>query len=490
MRARNVLFVINHDFGRRFGCYNDPNAHTPTIDALAERGMRFDSHWCQVPLCGPSRASLFTGCMPTTTGRFNNQPFFAEWRARTGFSPATLPESFRSAGYRTAAFGFVYHDAVDAGSWSDGHIQVPEWSDEDPAYRHVPPQLLAGWRTIEARELVRRRWEEMAGAGYGPEAADDPVLSRGARGPAVERVTGPDESYPDGVATDRAVEWLERAGQQPFFCAVGFIAGHTPFRAPARDWDRYDRAGLVLPRFNERPVGSPSWAGGDSEPAQFYTTHGYTRPWRPDGAQLRELLHGHFATLSYWDRQIGRLLAALERGGHAEDTVVVVTTDHGFHDGEHGYVGKHNMWDASLGVPLVVSGPGVAAGAAAAAMTAHVDLYPTLCDACGLAVPKHLEGRSFAHLFGAPEGSHRTIVPSWRRPMWHDREQVYDLAVSLRDRRHRWTRYLDTDGATITEELFDYESDPLETTNCAGGDVADRTTADLMLLAADPFQHP
>lgn len=490
MSARNVLFIISHDFGRRFGCYGDPNGHTPTIDRLAARGMRFDSHWCQVPLCGPTRASLFTGCMPTTTGRFNNQPFFAPWRARTGFSPATLPEAFRCAGYRTAAFGFVYHDTVDGPSWSEGHIQVPEWSDEDAACRGVPSQLLAGWRTAEARELVRRRWEAMERAGHGPQAADDPALARAARGPAVERYDGPDESYPDGVATDRAVKWLEQAGDEPFFCAVGFVAGHTPFRAPARDWDRYDRASLVPAPHRTEPSGSPPWAGGDSEPAQFYTTHGYTRPWRPDEDQLRELLHGHLATLTYWDRQIGRLLAALERGGHAEDTLVVVTTDHGFHDGEHGYVGKHNLWDASLGVPLVVAGPGVAAGAATAAMTAHADLFPTLCDACGVARPDHLEGRSFAHLFAAPGERHRAIVPSWRRPMWHDRVQAYDLAVSLRDGRHRWTRYLDGDGTPIAEELFDYERDPLETTNRAGEDGAADVISDLRARAADPLQHP
>lgn len=486
----NVLFLISHDIGRRFGAYGNKEIVTPHIDAFADGAFRFDAHYCQWPLCGPSRATIFTGCRPPTTRRYDNRPFFASFRERTGFNPATLPEAFRVAGYRTAAFGFVYHDRVDPPSWSDGHLQVPEWTDpptseaEADLFAEVPEQLLQGWRSREAKVLVRERWRALAARGITPADLTDPAIERAARGPAVERFAGPDESYPDGIATAAALEWLqayaeggavgsvdpqadpERSpGAAPFFLALGFVAGHTPFRAPARDWDAYDPAGLTLPSYREPPEGSPEWASGDSEPAQFYTTHGYDLPWRSDETQTRELLHGHYAAITYTDRQIGRVLDALQRTGMADNTIVVITSDHGFHDGHHGYWGKHNLWDQSLQVPLLLRVPRGDGGGTVDALTEHIDLYPTLCDLADVPVPEHLEGLSFAPILHGRTQQHKNAVFAHRRHMWHDRLQVYSEAHTVRTDRYRYTRYLDQRGEPIYEELFDYRKDPEERRN-------------------------
>lgn len=479
----NVVFLVSHDIGRRFGSYGNSEIVTPNIDRFAETAFRFDGHYCQWPLCGPSRATIFTGCRPPTTLRYDNRPFFSEFRRRTGFAPATLPEAFRAAGYRTTAFGFVYHDRVDPPSWSEGHHQVPEWADRDDGFEDVPEQLRLGWRSREAKERIRERWQRLAASGVTPKALTDPAIERAARGPAVERFEGPDTSYPDGVATEAAIAWLgnyateavsatgpghDRSDRSaPFFLALGFVAGHTPFRAPARDWDLYDRSSLTLAPFQDPPKGSPEWAGGDSEPSQFYTTDGYSKPWRADEAQSRELLHGHYAAISYTDRQVGQVLDALDHAGLRDTTIVVLTSDHGFHDGQHGYWGKHNLWEQSLQVPLFIRLPG-RDGGRIETLTEHIDLFPSLCELAGIDIPVHVEGKSISELFSGERREHKEAVFAHRRHIWHDRLQVYSEAQTVRTERYRFTRYLDKTGEAIFEELFDYDNDPEERINlCA-----------------------
>ncbi len=492
--GKNVLFLISHDIGRRFPVYGNNEAMTPHIDRFCREAFHFHNHYCQWPLCGPSRASLFTGCRPPTTQRYDNRPFFDEFRRRTGYEPATLPEAFGNAGYTTRAFGFVYHDAVDGPSWNAGHRQVPEWADENDGYDDVPERLRLGWRTQEAKEVIVRRWRALQAAGVTEEQLDDPATERRARGPAVERYEGPDTGYPDGVAANAAAEWLlgrrglsNEASSEPFFLAVGFVSGHTPFRAPARDWDRYDREALTLPPYRKAPVGTTEWAEGDSEPSQFYTTDGYTKPWHADEAQSRELLHGHYATVSYTDRQIGIILDALGRSGHGDDTIVVITSDHGFHDGHHGYWGKHNLWEQSLQVPLFVGVPG-RPGGRVDAMTEHVDLFPTLCRLAGIPVPDHVDGAAFDGLLTAggdvseaagqrdgdaspassPRNGAKDRVYAHRRHMWHDRVHAYAEAHTVRTGRYRYTCYIDQDRRVLHEELFDYREDPQERFNLLG----------------------
>jgi arylsulfatase A-like enzyme len=481
----NIIFLVTHDVGPVYGAYGNRQISTPNVDALAGESVRFDSHYCQWPLCGPSRANLFTGCRPLTTGRFNNQPFFAPYRSTAPPDFTSLPEYFVRNGYASRGFGWVYHDDVDPPSWSLGHEipapnpgPVPSWAEG-----YLDADYLFEWKNPASREVIRERLEAVKGEGITPEEFQDREVFRRARGPAIESADVDDSEYYDGKVAEGACKFLRsyggggvkgESGLPPYFLGVGFVAPHTPFRAPARYWDRYDAGAFTLPANREWPAGSAEWMAGDSEPAQYYTTHGYTRPWRPNEAQLRELLHGHYATISYIDALIGRIIAAARERGDWENTVVVFTSDHGFSEGQHGYWGKHNMWDASLHVPLFVRTAGKDGDAgdggharSVERVTEHVDVFPTVCDLAGLPVPAQCEGASLLPLLRDQGGSWKDVALSHRKHMWHDRLQVYDFCHSIRTPQHRYTEYRDADGSVIGAELFDYEDDPLETANMA-----------------------
>ncbi len=471
-RKPNVLFIITHDVGRRFGCYGNPAIHTPHIDQLAADGVVFDQHYCHWPLCGPARANVFSGCRPMTTQRFNNEDFFPGFRERMGPRFATLPEHFRNHGYETAAAGFVFHDVEDPRSWSKGHWR-PATSEmrKESAEGHrdgVPARLRGQYQSTEALALIRERWEALRSAGYTEQDLETEAIARAARGPAVDAGDVDDEAYHGGQVAARAIEQIESFGKDtPFFLAAGFIDTHLPFWAPRKYWDLYDRDALTLPAFREPPEGSPEWAEGDSEPAQYYTTHGYERPWRASEEESLELLHGRYAVLSYFDALVGKMLDALERTGHADNTIVVVTADHGFHDGEHGYWGKHNLWDLSLQVPLIIRTPeSVSRAGRVGGLTEHVDVYPTLCDLACLPHPdRFLEGASLASVMESPAEHFKDAVFAHRKHMWHDRIQAYAMANSVRTQRYRLTRYLDEAGEVLHTEFFDYQEDPEERRN-------------------------
>jgi len=470
----NVLFLITHDVGRRYGCFGNPNIHTPHIDELASESVVFEQHFCHWPLCGPSRANLFSGCRPLTTQRFDNEPFLPKFRERMGPEFAPLPEHFRNQGYETGAAGFVYHDVDDPQSWSLGHWRPPTSemvkAGVEGTRDGLPARLRGQYQSAEALQLIRERWERLEALGFTEKDIEREEVARQARGPAVDAGDVADEAYHGGQVAARAVEMLEALpGDTPFFLAAGFIDTHLPFWAPRRYWDLYDRDTIALPAFREAPEGSPEWAMGDAEPAQYYTTHGYDKPWRASGEQSLELLHGRCAVLSFFDHLVGKILAALERAGHAGDTIVVLTSDHGFHDGEHGYWGKHNLWDKSLQAPLLIRLPGADRQTGrVSGLTEHVDVYPTLCDLAGLPRPEgFIEGVSMASLLEAPGPEFKKAVFAHRKHMWHDRIKAYDLADTVRTQRYRFTRYLDASGGLVYAELFDYDADAEERRNLA-----------------------
>lgn len=518
-RPFSVLVLISHDVPPVQGCYGG-QAVTPNQDKLAHEGVRFAHHYAQYPLCGPSRANIFTGCRPLTTRRFNNRPFFPDFRTRAPEGFVSLPELFRRNGYRTLGAGLVMHDVDDEPSWDE-----PLWhplNHNKAAERHpdLPKKLVSGdnkdWANDESYELIRKRWRQLQDQGYSETDLEDPSVARKAQGPAVEIGEVDDEGYYDGRVASKVIDHLRSVSEdQPFFIAGGFVTGHTPFRAPRRYFDLYDRSALKLPAFMNDPEGSPEWTSGDSEPAQYYTTHGYERPWRANREQSRELFHAHLAAASYIDAQIGRILDALDQAERREDTIVVVLSDHGFHDAHHGYWGKHNLWDRSLWVPLIMQIPDrLAAGPAPTAdptqnadptrnagrtieeLTEQVDLYPSLCDLCGLPKPAHLEGEGFAPLVSGRPGSTPAAVaddPAWtkravfshRKHMWHDRLQVYEIAHTVRTRRYRYTEYLNDEGQALYRELFDYQTDPEERINHAQDPSYRSVVTDLRARLAD-----
>jgi iduronate 2-sulfatase len=498
----NVVFFIMHDVGRRYGCYGNPEVVSPNIDGLASESVRFESHFCQWPLCGPSRANIFSGCRPLTTGRVNNQPFFPGFRKRRGDDFRSLPELFRLSGYRSYGSGLVYHDVDDPPSWSEGFFRPVLPAEQRRWIRLAQEASPNPWLDEGSHRLIEERLARLRAQGLGEEELRRPDNLRRFRGPAVEAGDVADEAYFDGQASEAALRWIDGYdGDAPFFLAVGFTAGHLPFNCPRRYWELYDRTSLRLPEHRRPPAGSPEWIEGDSEPVQYYTQSGYGEPWQADEHQSLELLHGHYAAVSYIDGRVGKILEALRSRGLYGNTIVVLTSDHGFHDGEHGYWGKHNLWDRSLAVPLLIRLPedGRSSGGAGGrwsgriapihALTEHVDLYPTLCDLCGLDKPAWLEGDSLTPLFEDPDRAWKPAVFAHRKHMWHDRLQVYDIAHTVRTERCRFTVYVDAHGEVLYRELFDYQEDPLETENRAESPDYAGTVAELAGMIGAGWQH-
>jgi arylsulfatase A-like enzyme len=466
MKKKNVLFVISHDISDRLGCLNDAHAVTPNIDRLAtDNSLTFAGHYCHWPLCGPSRANLISGCRPPTTERYDNADFWGPFREKMGEEYETLPERFKNSGYHTRGFWQVFHYIeTDEKSWS-----VPQWfppfpKDLEPEIPEAHWRDQRHWVTPESRQLVLDRIANLKAAGKPVEGE-----LRRFRGPGTECADVDDIEFPDGKTTEAVLEAIEAYdSDEPFFMAVGYEIGHTPWCAPKKYWDLYDREKLTLPGAADQPPGTPEWAMGDKEPAQHYWQHSYDKVWHPSYEQEKEMLHGHYACISFWDAQIGRLIEAIEKKGIREDTIIVVTTDHGFTTGEHGYWGKHNMWEPSFHIPLIINVPGYEPKQQMTSrLSEHVDVYPTLCDLCGLEKPEFLEGSSLVPLMDAPDREWKKATFAHRMPQFHDLKPDYKHGRTVRTERYRYTHYEGVDGETVYEELFDYERDPTETRNLA-----------------------
>ncbi|MCA8951607.1 MAG: sulfatase [Planctomycetes bacterium] len=437
----NVLFLAVDDLRPALGCYGDPVAITPCIDRLAARGTIFRRAYCQQALCSPSRLSLMTGRRPDTT---------RVWDLDTHFRAAmpdvvTLPQHFRQNGYFTRSFGKIYHGggpaAKDPPSWS----AKPRFDTGDPR-RYVTPANLA---------------------------------STGAKRASTERGDVDEDGYTDGMICAAAIAELEQLAQrgdaEPFFLAVGFHKPHLPFCAPAKYWDLYDRDAIPLPDPATAPADAPEYAMRSWRELEGYTDIA------DDGAipveQIRTLRHGYYACVSYADALVGRLLDALARVGHSDDTVVVLWGDHGYHLGEQSLWTKANNFELSVRVPLIVALP-TAAGAVARtgptdALVELVDLYPSLAELCGLPAPDGVEGTSFVPLLADPERP-------WKRAVFHQFPRAPEgrnrhrgrgavMGYAARTDRYRYVEWRDSaSGEVAARELYDQAEDPRETVNLAG----------------------
>ena len=275
-RKNNVLFIITHDIGKHYGCYGNSRIKTTNIDKLASESIQFNNHFAQFPLCGPSRANIFSGLRPLKTERFTNDPFFPEFRKKMGKNFSTLPEVFKNYGYRTYGAGLVFHDVDDPPSWSE-----PFWQPKLP--KDVPEDMKVHnaespnpWVNNESFKLIRERIKNLGKMGLSMKDILTPSGLRKVKGPAVEAGKADDNVYFDGQTTDRALRYLKdiaAAGGQrdnPFFLAVGYTAGHLPWNSPKKYWDLYSREELKLPENNRVPENTYPWSMGDSEPAQYY----------------------------------------------------------------------------------------------------------------------------------------------------------------------------------------------------------------------------
>lgn len=434
----NVLFIIADDLRTELGCYGSPVAITPTIDALAKSGLRFDRAYCQKAVCWPSRNSFFSGLMPANLGKTNAENTFRESHPKI----PSLPEWFKQHGWHTQGFGKILHNGQDdPPSWSRPHF-------------FPPPKHYALPENKDKHPIINRSDPENKG------------------NPLFEAADVPDEAYEDGITASKAVEAIRSAPEgKPFFYMVGFHKPHTPFNAPTKYWDLYTRENIPLSPIPSPPENAPrAFAVHNWNYVRSFSGIPKSGPMPDELA--RETRHAYYACVSYIDALTGQLLRALEETGQRENTLIIFTSDHGYHLGDHSLWSKHTNFEVATRVPLIVSGPSVKNGNTNA-LTELVDLYPSLCEAAGLDLPTHLEGKSFASVLTNPDSS-------VRKSAYSEFNRKGAKGLSIRTDRFRYTEWRSLkSGEIVARELYDHQSDPLESKNIIDSPKYKETIPDL-----------
>ncbi|MEW6307201.1 MAG: sulfatase [Verrucomicrobiota bacterium] len=422
----NVLFIAIDDQNDWIGCMGGhPQVKTPNIDALARRGTLFLNAHCQSPLCNPSRSSLLTGLRPSTTGIYGLQPGIRDVERIKNH--VTLPQTFKQAGYFTATFGKIYHD----GSFK------PK---DRPAEFDV-------WGPAPGMGRPAQRINKLPGPQH-------PAMDWG---PFPEK----EEDAADYKIASAAIDALKNAAKdKPFFIGCGFRLPHVPCFAPQKWFDLYPDRTLQMPPVKEDDrADTPrfSWYLHWTLPEPRLETLQKLDEWRP-------LVRAYLASVSFMDAQLGRVLDALEATGRADNTIVVVWGDHGWHLGEKGISGKNTLWDRSTKVPLIFAGPGIGRNAKCNRPAELLDIFPTLLELGGFPARSDLEGHSLV-----PQLKNARAPREWPAITTHNQGNH-----GIRTEQWRYIRYADG-----SEELYDMEKDPNEWTNLAADKQYAKTKADL-----------
>jgi iduronate 2-sulfatase len=443
----NILFFAVDDLRPELGCYGRDYIKSPSIDRLAKAGMVFNRAYCQQAVCSPSRSSLMTGTRPDTT---------KVWDLVTHFRTAlpdvvTLGQHFKNNGYFVQGMGKIYHGGYD---------DPPTWS--------VP------WQTPKAATYALPENVALHGRQFTTEPDGDAPKKRKARqksgsdtrGPAFEGAEVPDSTFQDGKVAELAVATLQELSKkpEPFFLAVGFIRPHLPFVSPKKYWDLYDPVKIQLAPNKFRPKDAPGYAVLPGGEMRAY--HGIPESSIPDDL-ARQLKHGYFAAVSYMDAQVGKVLDELDRLGLRQNTIILLWGDHGWKLGEHDAWCKHSNVENDVNAPLILSVPGMKnPGKHTDALVEFVDIYPTLSELAGLALPAHLEGTSFKPVLDDPERSWKSAAFS-QYPRSSGGQQL--MGYSMRTDRHRFTQWVNRNDHSKVDavELYDHQTDPQENQNIA-----------------------
>jgi arylsulfatase A-like enzyme len=447
----NVLFLMSDDLNNMLGCYGDPLAKTPNIDRLAARGVRFDRAYCSFPLCGPSRNSLLTGLYPNSTGILANSQIFRQ----TIPSQVSLPQAFRQAGYFAARIGKLYHYNVPNSIGTNGHDDPGSWELE------LNP---AGVDRLQEQPKIFS-------------------LLPGNFGGTLSWYASPkgDQHHTDGLMAEDA-EWvLQRCAKRkdrPFFLAVGFFRPHTPYVSPQEYFDLYPEKEMpVVQGVKDDQADIPPAALASYKKEQDKLTDDLRRQCR----------QAYYASISFMDAQVGKVVDALDRLGLADNTIIVFTSDHGYHMGEHGLWQKQSLFEESARVPLLIVAPESATKEGVAkSPVSHVDLFPTLAEMCGIKVPANLQGLSLTPLLKDPSAAGRgwaltQVVRGggFRRmgatpAVGDDGKRIFGFSL----RTPRW-RYTEWDEGNAGRELYDHDADPREITNLAAEPAQSQTVEEL-----------
>ncbi|MEI8086171.1 MAG: sulfatase [Paludibacter sp.] len=433
----NILFIAVDDLKPLITAYGDKDAITPGMDRLANEGMAFQNCYVQQAISGATRASCLTGMRPDKT---------KVWDLVTNFrqvnpNAVSMPEYFLKNGYETAAVGKIYH----MGSVGPGH-DAPSWSlpyvnDKAPTYVNFTPE-------------------------------------KGKKGPAIECADVPDNTYQDGVCAEEGIKLMQQLKQKgkPFFLAVGFHKPHLPFVAPKKYWDLYKRDQFKIAPFQHKAAGSPDMAYHVSGELKSYTdipqfdSYSEKELDHLSVDKQKELIHGYYAATSYMDAQLVKVLNELDRLGLAENTIVVLWGDHGWHLGDHGLWNKHTDFEQATHACFLMRVKGMAQNMKPTTQCEFVDIFPTLCDLTGIPTPKYLDGIS--------------LVPAMKNPTVELREYAFSqyprkdaMGYTIRTKTMRYTEWIGDyysaekpycEAKILASEMYDYSKDPLETKSVIG----------------------
>jgi arylsulfatase A-like enzyme len=409
----NVLFIAIDDLNDWLACLGGhPDVKTPNFDRLSQKGVLFTNAYCSAPACNPSRASLLTGILPSTSGVYHNsQP----WRKSLALANSiTLPQHFMAHGYHVIGAGKIFHGGFpDPPSW---HEYFPSQQNNKPDDPMPPNRPLNGIPNTAQFD-------------WGP-------------------VDVPDSEMGDYKVADWVISQLQKKLDKPFFLGCGFFRPHLPWYVPKKYFDMYPPDKITLPNVNENDLDDVPPMGrkfakpeGDHKKVIEYN-------------QWRKAVQGYLASISFVDTCLARVINALDKSLYADNTVIVLWGDHGWHLGEKLHWRKFALWEEATHAPLMIIAPGITKpNQKCHRPVSFIDIYPTLIDICGLTTKPELEGRSLLPLLKNPESK-------WDRPALttHGRSNH-----SLRTERWRYIRYTDN-----TEELYDHDNDQLEWTNLAG----------------------
>jgi iduronate 2-sulfatase len=421
----NVLFIISDDLTyTALSCYGNTVCKTPNIDAIAAKGTRFTRAYCQGTYCGPSRASLMSGYYPhatTSLGYANPRPHIGD--------RATWSQHFKNNGYYSARVSKIFHMGVPGGIEKGGN----EADDE------------ASWT-----ERFNSQGPEWRAPGDGETLENNPDGKKPAVGGntfVVVEADGDDLVHSDGKTAQKAVELIHKHKDERFWLGVGFVRPHVPFVAPRSyypPFKPYDN--MVLP---EKVPGD--W-DDIPKPGINYKT---SSNMKMDIRRQKKAVGGYYASVAFMDAQVGKVMDALREAGLEDKTIVIFTSDHGYHLGEHDFWAKVSLLDESSGVPLIIRVPGKKPQVCNS-LVELLDLYPTTAKLCGLEVPERLQGKDLSPLL---DDASKTV-----------RTQAFSVAPMrkgflLRDDRYAFIQYGEDAGGGI--ELFDVRKDPKQYTNLA-----------------------
>ncbi|SMC80423.1 sulfatase [Cellulophaga tyrosinoxydans] len=413
-RSMNILLIAVDDLRPELNFYRAHHIQSPNLDNLAAESLVFNSAYCNVPVCGASRASLMTGARPT-----RNRFLDAHTKKDDDFPEAiSLPMLLKQNGYKTISNGKIYHyNKDDEKAWDEIWQALPVFNFAIP----------------ENQKIAKNT----------------------SRGLPFESADVHDSIYRDGKVTLKVMNDLRKLkkSNQPFFLTMGLSRPHLPFTAPKKYWDMYDRDAIKLPESYMQP---------ETTPKQAFHNFGELRQYEniPNKGDLpdelaKELIHGYYACVSYIDAQIGLVLDELKRLDLEENTIVILWGDHGWNLGDHKLWCKHVTFETALRTPLLIKVPGKTNGKKTEAITEYIDIYPSLAELVGLKSPKTVEGKSFVPIINGEKSTKNWAVSKFKDAVTFIKDDIF------------YTEWTDAMGVAYARMLFDHKTDPLELDNLA-----------------------